>query len=117
MRLNGNLWVHRPKEVPKSAPPAPVAVAPAPVSTPPIEPAPTIETPESPAPPAEEEITGDTEGWEDPTTVQPPIWDDDPAQWASSEKTTTTTTTTTITEVTAVAVPSIQPTSDSQDPA
>ena len=62
--------IHRPQEKPGVAPPPPASRPPPPSAPEPAAPAP------EPLLNGDSDLTGD--GWEDPTTVQPPTWDDEP---------------------------------------
>ncbi|KAI0920399.1 hypothetical protein AcW1_002154, partial [Taiwanofungus camphoratus] len=82
--------IARPQEKP-TAPPQVPAPAPAPVTTP--APPVTLESPREPTPPHEEPPSEPPQqGWEEPTTVQPPTWDDEPQiqlaadSWAAETK-------------------------------
>ena len=64
--------MEKPTAPPPPAPSAPSPPPPAPVSAPP----PTQDS--APPPEPEPEHVPEQQGWEEPTTVQPPTWDDEP---------------------------------------
>lgn len=76
----------RPQEKPAPPPAAPApAPAPAPAAVPPPAQQPVAQPTSVPEPaPAESQPEPASQGWEEPTTVQAPTWDDEPAQQAQS---------------------------------
>ncbi|TBU59867.1 hypothetical protein BD310DRAFT_957925 [Dichomitus squalens] len=69
-------WAQIARKQEKPTPPAP-APQPAPVSVPSPPPAP-VQQPEPTPPPEVEDPVATSTGWEEPTTVQAPTWDDEP---------------------------------------